>query len=263
MKVLSVPQPYASLIAAGIYNSHYETWRPKDESSRVLIYANKKRISKRSFIANESIDFIQRTLNHITFGNIPDFKDMPNGAIIGYVTIDTTKKPSDNNGIYYDWHFKDAYLFDEPVAVEKGKPRLWDYDLNEDSLPPAHKVIINEARFKDSNIYIPLNKSLWDNLKPDNSITLEFTEALQDQYEKELGPLSAFDVTYQLHFTFNGLKRSFFVKMNSDNEFDMNVPEWCIYSEINDDGTPCIYYSERYDEMERQFITFYFDEEVE
>lgn len=262
MKVLSVPQPFASLITAGIYSSHYETWRPKDESSRILIYANKKRISARSFIANEPIELFQKALNHIKFGNIPDFKDMPCGAIIGYVTIDTTEKSSNDNGVFYEWHFKDAYLFDEPIAGVKGKPRIWDYEIDENNLPPAHKVVLNEAHFRDSNIYIPVCKSLWDNLKPNSDITLEFTEALQEQYERELDPLLAFDVAYRVHFTFKGLKRSFFVKIDDDNVYSMNVPQWFIWSETNDDGEPRMYYSDRYDEMERKLIEFVLDKEI-
>ena len=262
MKVLSVPQPYASLITAGICDFMNDIWRPRDEPSRILIYANKKRISARSFIENEPTEWFQDVLNHMRFGNIPDFKDMPCGAIIGFVTIDTIEKSSDDNGISYDWHFKDAYLFDEPIVGVKGKPRLWDYDINEDDLPPAHKVKINEAHFRDSNIYIPLCKSLWDNLKPNGFISLEFTDTLQEQYNKELKPLWPYYVSYQVHFTFNGLKRSFFVKIDDDNDLNIDVPEWYIGPGINEESIPRLYYSDYYNDIDRDIITFRFGKEI-
>ena len=185
MKVLSLPQPYASVIAAGIEDFKNMIWRPKDESLRILIHANKKGISKRSFIANELTEEFQEVFNHIAFGNIPDFKDMPCGAIIGYVTVDRTQKSFDDRSISYDWFFKDAYLFDKPITGVNGRPRLWDYEIDENNLPPAHKVKLNNAQLDEDDIYIPLSKSLWDGCRPKKKFTLEFSEDLRMQFEEK------------------------------------------------------------------------------
>ena len=164
MKVLSVQQPYASLIAAGVITINELTWKPKSVPKRILIHATNKRASYRSVITNEPIEWFQETLNNISFGNIPDFSDMPFGAIIGYVTLDRIDQDYESTvwscleGGHYVWHFKDAHLFDEPITGIKGKPRLWDFDLDEDNLPPAHIVELNEFIYLTQSLLIKVSE---------------------------------------------------------------------------------------------------------
>ena len=255
MKVLSVPQPYASLIMAGIVDLMNDIWKPKEVPLRILIHANKKKFSFDRFIEEEPIESYQEILNQIFFGNLPDFCDMPYGAIIGFVTVDSIEQLSDDTGSHYEWHFKDAYLFDEPITGVKGKPRLWDYELNENNLPPAHKVVLSEVKLDGKDIYIPISNFFWDEIvEPYGSMMFEFTEEFRDISDK-IGHTPFYNKKYRIHFINNGQKRSFHLKEDSDVEFG-----WYISCECNEDGSPCIYNS--LFSGEREYITFKWDYEI-
>ena len=42
MKVLSVQQPWATMICSGIKDVENRTWKPKENPGRILIHASKK-----------------------------------------------------------------------------------------------------------------------------------------------------------------------------------------------------------------------------
>ena len=188
MKALSIQQPWASLIAAGIKDVENRTWQPKEIPNRILIHASKK-CSLRS-MAREYIEWVQEILNEQTMGNLPDFPDMPSNAIIGYFSIDRIDKKvdhsiwaegeDDDEKLYY-WHVKDCYLFDEPILDVKGKLHLWDYDMDEDNLPPAHQVTLYNYKETDGEVLLPINKQLWSTLGENQKLIFEL-----DQFTSEV-----------------------------------------------------------------------------
>lgn len=180
MKVLSVQQPWASLIVAGIKDVENRTWKPQTMPGRILIHASKK-CSLRT-VGNEPLEWVQEILNEQLFGNLPDFPDMPDGAIIGYATVAAVDQDnagsawasgdSNEDGLYY-WHLKDAFVFDEPITGVKGKLHLWDYDLDENNLPSAHQVPLVGFEIEDDNLFIPINKKRWDSLAENQAIIID------------------------------------------------------------------------------------------
>ena len=46
MKVLSVQQPWASIICTGVKHVENRSWKPKDIPGRILIHAGAKRVPK-------------------------------------------------------------------------------------------------------------------------------------------------------------------------------------------------------------------------
>lgn len=171
MKVLSVQQPWASLIAAGIKDVENRTWKPREIPDRILIHASKK-CSLRT-ISNAPIEWIQEMLNEQLMGNLPDFPDMPGNAIIGYFSIERIDQKvngsiwasgdDDMEGLYY-WHVKDCYLFDEPILDVKGKLHLWEYEMEESNMPPSHKVELRQYQDRGDELFIPVNDKRWEKL---------------------------------------------------------------------------------------------------
>lgn len=214
MKVLSVQQPWASLIAAGIKDVENRTWKPKVNPGRILIHASKK-CSERT-VYNEPIEWVQEILLEKFLGNIPDFPDMPSNAIIGYVTVEKVDKDnaysawasgeSNDENLFY-WHLKDAYLFDEPITAVKGKLWLWDYELDENNLPPAHQVPLKGFELKDDVFEIDVTDDYWNNLAQNQSLDLEFsislTAAICDSETLNRNPCNA------ITFYNKGNKRTF------------------------------------------------------
>ena len=188
MKTLSIQQPGASLVCAGIKDVENRTWKPAEVPGRILIHASSKKVTKNFFssIPEYQSSFIN---NDITFGNLPELDTLPTSAIIGYVTVRGFEDDAMDDiwaagpGIY-KWKLEDAWLFDEPILNVKGKLNLFDYDLDENNLPPAHQVELADVDLNDAEdeVYIPCEKNTFEDIKAGNSngIELFLTDYLFD-----------------------------------------------------------------------------------
>ena len=95
MKVLSIQQPWATLICHGIKNIENRSWKPQVIPKKILIHASKACTAR--CINQMPLEWAQDVLNEVKFGNVPDFKEMPSGAIIGYVTIERIDHKTNNS----------------------------------------------------------------------------------------------------------------------------------------------------------------------
>lgn len=127
MKVLSIRQPYAWLIAIGCKTIENRTWNRKFRG-RFLIHASQARpemLDGRQYKAMKA--FCQE--RGIT---VPDFKDLPTSAIIGSVELADIRYHEFYDNPFaeenqYHWFLKGARLLEEPIRNVKGKLFLWDY----------------------------------------------------------------------------------------------------------------------------------------
>ena len=128
MKVLTIKQPWATLIMQEDKRFEFRSWQTKYRGE-LLIHAGKG-------IDKESMERLAKY--------IP--KDMPTGKILGKVTLVDCVKMSqefkeillnENKDIYTDSSFKENYgwklenveVFKEPIEA-KGKLSLWEYDMD-------------------------------------------------------------------------------------------------------------------------------------
>jgi len=223
MKVLSVQQPWASLIVAGIKDVENRTWKPKEMPGRILIHASKK-CSMRT-VGNEPLEWVQEILNEQLFGNLPNFPDMPDGAIIGYVTVEAVDQDnarsiwasgdSNEEGLYY-WHLKDAYVFDEPIMGIKGKLHLWEYDIDENNLPPAHQVNLADVAVNEDNVNIPVTENVLKGLNPNSSFTLEVCTLAELLCLPDVYDMKPFKT---ITFSCKGQQRSFNLKPETEMQY--------------------------------------------
>lgn len=187
MKTLSIQQPWASLVCAGIKDVENRTWKAAQVPGRILIHASSKKVTKNFYagIPEALESFIE---NQISFGNIPELETLPTSAIIGYVTV-TGFEEGDVDSVWADagaikWKLEDAWLFDEPILNVKGKLNLFDYDLDEDNLPPAHQVQLENVDVADdeTEVQIPCTKETFDKIKAGDfgGIELYLTPYLTD-----------------------------------------------------------------------------------
>ena len=170
MKVLSVKQPWASLICSGIKDVENRTWKPKEVPGRILIHAGSTKVSS-NFFDNNREEYESYITNEIFYGNLPQLDTLPTGAIIGFVTVsgfedDYTGSVWDGGSQNIKWKLEDAWLFDEPILNVKGKLNLFDYDLDENNLPPAHQVELEYAEVLDNgeDVVIPAFKQVYDEI---------------------------------------------------------------------------------------------------
>lgn len=127
MKVLTIKQPWATLIMQGNKRFEFRSWQTKYRGS-LLIHAGKG-IDKEAMKRSDKY--------------IPE--DMPTSKILGKVNLADCIKMSEefkeillreNKDIYtdssfkenYGWQLEDVEVFKEPIEA-KGKLSLWEYDL--------------------------------------------------------------------------------------------------------------------------------------
>ncbi len=166
MKTLSIRQPWASMICAGIKDVENRTWKTKELPGRILIHASSAKVTRNFFnkVSEEQESIIS---NHQFYGNLPQFEDMPTSAIIGYATVEEfvegmTDSVWDGGIDQVKWRMKDAWLFDKPILNVKGKLHLFDYDLDENNLPPAHQVELAEVCVDEDHpeeLIVPVNEN--------------------------------------------------------------------------------------------------------
>jgi len=127
MKVLTIKQPYATLIMQGNKRFEFRSWQTKYRGE-LLIHAGKG-IDKEA---------MKRLAKYIP-------EEMPTGKILGKVTlVDCVKMTpelkemllKENKDIYTDSSFKENFawklenveVFDKTIEV-KGKLSLWEYEI--------------------------------------------------------------------------------------------------------------------------------------
>ena len=127
MKVLTIKQPWATLIMQGNKRFEFRSWQTKYRGD-LLIHAGKG-------IDKEAIKRLSKYI----------MQDLPAGKILGKVTlVDCIKMThefkeellKENSDIYtkssfqenYGWQLEDVNVFNEPIDA-KGHLSLWVYDL--------------------------------------------------------------------------------------------------------------------------------------
>ena len=134
MKVLSLLQPWASLVVMGVKKIETRSWQTSYRGA-LLIHAS---LGKTGGLISKEPPFIKY---------IPDFKSLPFGAIIGKVVLehilpvesfyfsDTVmnqlsleeKAFGDYTKGRYGWILSEPILFNKPIPI-KGTLGLWEYN---------------------------------------------------------------------------------------------------------------------------------------
>lgn len=209
MKTLSIQQPWASLICAGIKDVENRTWKPSTVPGRILIHASSKKVTK-NFLNSVPLDQMIEIKNEVLFGNIDQLEKLPTSAIIGYVTVKSFQDITDSvwdcgEGII-KWVLEDAYLFDEPIMDVKGKLNLFDYPLDENNLPAAHKVELAAPKYQDKRLSLPCNEDAidiyktgkQDNLSIDLGLKVLMEATTEEAELKEISELALVSPTRTL-----------------------------------------------------------------
>lgn len=137
MKVLSIIQPWASLIAVGIKDIENRTWRTNYRGD-FLIHASAKRLPAGwTALTSEQYAAATRLVN--PYGKENDVKQLPVSAIIGKARLVdcVLNHPSvwAEKGVW-NWVLADVQLFSTPILNVKGRLGFWEFD---DALLPINK----------------------------------------------------------------------------------------------------------------------------
>ena len=144
MKAITIKQPWASLIAAGLKDIENRTWKTNFRG-RVLIHAAKVSV-KDGWSALNGMQ-IKKVSKH-KYKLYGDNEDLPKGAIIGSVEIvdcvQNHPSPWAEKGVW-NWVLANPILFPEPIPA-KGKLSFWEYDkILEPVSDDDHKITFDPA----------------------------------------------------------------------------------------------------------------------
>ena len=126
MKVLTIKQPWATLIIQGDKRFEFRSWQTKYRGE-LLIHAGKG-------IDKEAVKRLEKYLpNELTFGKI-----LGKVRLVDCIKISPEFKEKllkENSDIYtkssfqenYGWKLEDVEVFDEPIDA-KGHLSLWEFD---------------------------------------------------------------------------------------------------------------------------------------
>jgi hypothetical protein len=127
MKVITIKQPWASLICEGIKDIENRTWNTKFRGS-ILIHAGSKSAGgMRSLLNHKQQMKVANSQKDLRFFEQEDFKySMIIGSVeivdcvINHESIWADKAPT------YNWVLANPILFPEPIPA-KGKQSFWEY----------------------------------------------------------------------------------------------------------------------------------------
>ena len=135
MKLLTIKQPWASLICLGIKDVENRTWRQDSLiGERLLIMASKKDENMAATYERWRKEY-QRL---VADGIVPPLNELPKGVIIGYVDIVSIEDVSDSIWAADSTHLKyilsNAHLFQIPLPGVHGQPRPINYEISLEEL---------------------------------------------------------------------------------------------------------------------------------
>lgn len=160
MKTLSIKQPWASLIAAGIKDIENRTWRTKHRG-RIYIHASSKPsfdslgIGLTTCQINEVAKYNLNKFNGISGKNL--FMSHKNtwiySAIIG--EVDIIDCVLNHESIWaekdcWNWVLANPILYDKPILNIKGALSLWEYERPDQVIGTAEMV--SQADLHDANL---------------------------------------------------------------------------------------------------------------
>lgn len=186
MKTISIRQPWASLICAGIKDVENRTWKT-NYRGKLLIHAGSAKCPDQWGNALPYVEWQNEAWNAYNLGSI-DW-EVPTKAIIGYVDLIDCAENKDwlwgQKGCYM-FELENAYMFDEPILNVNGKLNIYETDLDENNLPPAHKVVRRMPNIEGDVLVLPVRNEFFDNvpMTADNEgfMTLYQTPDIMDMF---------------------------------------------------------------------------------
>lgn len=134
MKVLSIRQPWASLIIKGFKDVENRSWKTSIRG-KIAIHASSTKSGDDLFLANLAITKIRNSLFYDArkwlTDTIGEFDKLPRGVILGTVEITDCKRERTSPWHFEDnWGFylKDPKEFENPIP-SKGKLGFWDFEI--------------------------------------------------------------------------------------------------------------------------------------
>ena len=130
MKLLTIKQPWASLICLGIKDVENRTWRQNSLVGQKILIMSSKKEEDMSTVKQEWHKEYSRLVSN---GVIPPLKELPKGQILGYVEVVDIKEIYDSlwaaDSSQLKYILKNPHMFKSPIKGVRGQPKPINYDI--------------------------------------------------------------------------------------------------------------------------------------
>ena len=171
MKVLSIRQPWGSIICSGLKHVENRSWALKTLPMRILIHVGATKMSKYDGDDYLPEQWVSLMRNARTMGYLPEKDALPYSAIIGWADVVRCDEPGKNTSDIWaqndftGWVLENVHVFDEPILNVKGKLGIFDYPLEEADLPPSHPAIFKDPDVNGDEVVMPVSDKVWNVLE--------------------------------------------------------------------------------------------------
>lgn len=170
MKAISIPQPWAQLIARGFKTTFESRWELTAFPSRVLIHAGAVDPRYENGTLPDTVKLLLE--NAAQFGYIDTEKPLITDAILGYVDVMGCEKdaiteytdPNSSDNPPFVFYLENARRFREPFLGYKGRRGLFEIDdiEDEDLEKAVHPNILN---LDERILSLPISQKIVDSVR--------------------------------------------------------------------------------------------------
>ena len=165
MKAICMPQPWATLIAAGLQDVMSMAWKPKENPGKIAIVATQMQIPE-DYHQTLPGCWSYRVDNFLLMGQIPTLTQLPTAAIVGYVDVTGFSDTEESVWSLPDcinWKLANPRTLKTPIPCDAQKQFVFETDLiDEANLPET--VEIKQPTLTDGVLTLPLNQLKFDSL---------------------------------------------------------------------------------------------------
>lgn len=168
MKILSINQPWASLIVSGavdVANLDFGT----DFTGRILIHAAEHRMTE-DFFEEVPVEWAKSISNEQTYGNLQMDHELPRNSIVGAVDLVTcTQQQGDSpwestDPVLYKWHFANPMQCDSAVEHPEIPAGFTDSEIVEAQLPESYDRKRQLPKLEGATLVIPVASMIYEQL---------------------------------------------------------------------------------------------------
>ena len=186
MKAISLRQPEASLVIAGIQDVINQSFPITELPTTILVHASNSVDHKfiEQLVARETLEISKAGVDYVNalwLGNIPLEPDMPRRSLVGYATIvdciQDSKSPWAKSGQYH-WVIGEVHEFVDPISDVRGEIGLFDCQIDEQRLSASHVPVNRFPRIEGKNLLMPVHVDFFDTAKKGDEFVLDSTQGL-------------------------------------------------------------------------------------
>lgn len=139
VKVLSIYQPWAQMLACGISEVENRNWTTEERGTFLIAASGVK-------LDWERLDPVARGVykKYQKLGILPDYDELPTNAIVGRADLVSIVSKCRLNGFNpaYKHHFviRNQQVLDEPILNHQTGKKFYETDIRPDEMPASHKA---------------------------------------------------------------------------------------------------------------------------